>query len=412
MGRDEDPDIPRIFSERGFPRRWLLLAGILLVATNLRASITTVGPLAADVQYDLGLSAAEVSFLITMPLIVFAALSPLAPPLAKRIGIEKSLAISLGLLSIAIVVRSLPWVPALWIGTAGLGAAIAVINVLLPPLVKRDFPLNVGRVTGFYASAQSGMAAFASAFAVPIADQTDWGWRLAFGVWAGLALISLAILLPLAIASSKTRDTSGLEITPAKDSLAAPLRAPWKARLGWAVALFSGFQALFYFTVLAWWPTIEQLSGVSQVNAGIHQGVWQIVAIVASLLAGILLHRLKNDARMGVIIFAVPTMLGISGQLLWPSLSLLWIVLLGIGIGGTFVVSISLIGLRTLHPLQTARLSALVQTVGYGVAALGPPLAGGLAEFFSTWSAALIMLLVLQFVQVPIALFAARPGHI
>lgn len=133
-------------------RRGLLLAGILLVAANLRASITTVGPLAENVSRELALVPTQVALLITMPVILFAVLSPLAPPLARRIGIEQALALALGILSVGIVLRSLPGWPALWLGTAGLGAAIAVINVFLPSLVKRDFPNDVWRVTGFYAS--------------------------------------------------------------------------------------------------------------------------------------------------------------------------------------------------------------------------------------------------------------------
>lgn len=123
-----------------------------LVAANLRASITTVGPLAENVSRELALVPTQVALLITMPVILFAVLSPLAPPLARRIGIEQALALALGILSVGIVLRSLPGWPALWLGTAGLGAAIAVINVFLPSLVKRDFPNDVWRVTGFYAS--------------------------------------------------------------------------------------------------------------------------------------------------------------------------------------------------------------------------------------------------------------------
>lgn len=382
------------------------------MAANLRASITTVGPLAENVSRELALVPTQVALLITMPVVLFAVLSPLAPPLARRIGIEEALALALGILSVGIVLRSLPWWPALWLGTAGLGAAIAVINVLLPPLVKRDFPNDVGRVTGFYASVQYGMAALASAFAVPIADSSSLGWRLAFGVWAGLALVALGILLPLLAISSQSRTSQALTVSAEKALSQMAPTLPWKSKVGWAVAIYSGLQALFYFAVLAWWPTIEQLSGISQESAGIHQGLWQIVAIAASLLAGMLLHRLKEDARIAVITFATPVIVGIIGQIFWPTLSVVWIIFIGLGIGGTFVVSISLIGLRTVTTLQTAQLSAMVQTVGYSIAALGPFATGGLAQLVGSWDGALYFLLILQFGQLAIALFAAKPGKL
>lgn len=404
----DDPD------ERnaGIARSGLVLTGILLVATNLRASITTVGPLAEDVQKDLSLSATDTSFLITLPLLVFAVVSPLGPALARKLGIEQSLVFSLGVLAFSIVLRSLPWAPGLWIGTIGIGASIAMLNVLLPPWVKRDFPHDVGRVTGFYASAQSGMAALASAFAVPIAASSDAGWRLSFGVWSGLALISLGLLIPIMKSSTKCQGKNLALPRVLTEAHGTGLRVPWKSRLGWAVALYSGLQALFYFTVLTWWPTIERENGFSQAVAGFHQGIWQVVGIAASLLAGMFLHRIGSDARAGVLVFAAPVVVGIAGQLLWPLFSLFWVVLIGLGIGGTFVVSISLIGLRTQHPLQTAQLSALVQVVGYSVAAVGPVVAGALAQVSGTWASALIFLLTLQVIQILIALYAAKPGTI
>lgn len=183
------------------------------------------------------------------------------------------------------------------------------------------------------------MAALASAFAVPIADSSSLGWRLAFGVWAGLALVALGILLPLLAISSQSRTSQAPTVSAGKALSQMAPTLPWKSNVGWAVAIYSGLQALFYFAVLAWWPTIEQLSGVSQKSVGIHQGLWQIVAI-ASLLAGMLLHRLKEDARIAVITFAIPVMVGIIGQIFWPKLSVVWIIFIGLGIGGTFVESI------------------------------------------------------------------------
>lgn len=393
-------------------RPGLLLLGILLVAANLRAGITTVGPLAEDVSRELALTPTQVSLLITLPVVLFAVLSPLAPPVARKIGIRESLALALALLAVSIVLRSLPWWPALWLGTAGLGMAIAFMNVLLPPLVKRDFPNDVGRVTGYYASVQYGVAAISSALAVPIADNLVLGWRLAFGVWAGLALVALGLFLPLIYAAGKSTGTPSLQNDLGLASGTPVARVPWKSARGWAIASYSGLQALFYFAVLAWWPTIESLSGVSQEDAGAHQGIWQVVAIVASLLAGLMLHRLGDDVRPAVYVFAAPSILGVVGQLFLPQLSLLWIVLFGVGIGGTFVVSISLIGLRTVDSLQTAQLSAMVQAVGYSIAAFGPFATGGVAQLFGSWNAALYFLLFLQFVQLAIALFAGKPGHV
>jgi CP family cyanate transporter-like MFS transporter len=149
---------------------------------------------------------------------------------------------------------------------------------------------------------------------------------------------------------------------------------------------------------------------VSAADAGLHQGLLQVVGIGASLVAGSLLHRLRMDARPAVIAFAVPSLLGLAGQMLWPDAAVAWAVLLGLGIGGTFVVSISLLSLRTVHPAQTAQLSAMSQAVGYAFAASGPIIFGGLADVTGSWGPPLAVLLWQQLAQLAFGLLAARPG--
>jgi CP family cyanate transporter-like MFS transporter len=71
---------------------FLTVAGIVLVAVNLRASITAVGPIVDDIRADLGLSSASAGLLTTLPVLAFAGASPVAVPLSRRIGIERTLA--------------------------------------------------------------------------------------------------------------------------------------------------------------------------------------------------------------------------------------------------------------------------------------------------------------------------------
>jgi CP family cyanate transporter-like MFS transporter len=126
----------------------LLIVGILLVAANLRAAITVVGPLLGDVRGDLYISAAAASALISLPVLCFAVFSPITAPIANRLGMERTLGLALALLTVGILARSAPYTPALWTGTVVLGIAIAAMNVVLPALLKRDFPSRAGRLTG------------------------------------------------------------------------------------------------------------------------------------------------------------------------------------------------------------------------------------------------------------------------
>jgi len=183
----------------------LVLAGILLVAGNLRAAITTVGPVLTGIEDDLGISSSVASFLVSLPLLTFAVVSPFVPRLAQRMGLEWIIAVSLVILVAGLVLRSVPQQALLWAGTVLIGVSIAVLNVVLPSWVKRDYPLKIGQVTGAYSAVQSGFAAVAAGVAVPVAGLTSLGWRLPLGMWAGLALITCGVLVPLLRGGARLR---------------------------------------------------------------------------------------------------------------------------------------------------------------------------------------------------------------
>src|SRR5215207_5676387 len=165
--------------------------GVLLIAVNLRVSFVSVGPVLAIISSDLELSSAAAGLVTGLPLIAFAVFSPVAPGFASRVGLDPALWISLLILAAGIVLRSLPVPGFIWAGTALIGLAIAFLNVLVPSLVKRDFPMRVSRVTGSYTAAQAAVAAVGAAVVVPVAQTSSAGWRLGLGMWAGLALIAM-----------------------------------------------------------------------------------------------------------------------------------------------------------------------------------------------------------------------------
>ena len=143
--------------------------GVVLIAVNLRVGFVTVGPLLEEISRDLGISAGQAGLLTGLPLAMFALFSPVAPAVAARTGLDRALWLSLLLLAAGIAGRSAPVEGAVWVGTAVIGIGIAFLNVLLPSLVKREFPLRVSQVTGVYTSIQGAVAAAGSALVVPIA---------------------------------------------------------------------------------------------------------------------------------------------------------------------------------------------------------------------------------------------------
>jgi MFS transporter, CP family, cyanate transporter len=382
----------------------VLLLGVLLVGANLRVAITPVGPVIGLVRDDLGLPAAAASALISLPLLAFALVSPVAPGLARRFGLQRTLVFALVVLAAAIVVRSLPWGPALWIGTVGLGVAIAVLNVVLPSLVKREFPDRLGQVTGLYSAVQSASAAIAAGVAVPIAGLVASGWRLSLGVWAALAVVGVVVLAVTTRGVATGAESSASVPT---DSVPPVGRTPWGAALAWQVTVFMGLQSTVFYVMITWLPSLEESRGVSAADAGVHQLLLNGFGIVGSLVTSRIVHA-WHDQRA---IAAGSTLLvaaGLAVVVTVPALAAIGVSVAGIGVGGAIVLALSLFGLRTAHHAEAARLSGMAQGIGYLLAAAGPVLIGALHDATGSWAIAIGVLFPLLVVQLVAGLLAGR----
>ncbi len=388
-------------------RAGLLLVGVLLIGANLRTAITSVGPLLGDIRVDLGIGGAVASILISLPLIAFALVSPLAPVIARRMGVERALGASLAVLAAAIVLRSIPLPGLIWVGTAALGVAIAVMNVLLPALIKQDYPHQIGMMTGLYSVAQSALAALAAGLAVPIAGATS-GWRIALGVWAGLALVGLAVFVPQIRARDRVRPPAHDDVAKAAACIPSGSSAAlWRSALAWQVAVFMGLQSVLYYVVITWWPAIEHSEGVSVDVAGWHQFAFQAVGIAGNMVTAVLVQRMR-DQRAIIAGLAILGAAAAAGQLLLPAIPLLWVILAGASAGGSIVVALSLFGLRTGNHVQAAALSGMAQSVGYLLAAFGPVAIGWLHDVTGAWRLGLIVLLAATLAQLVVGVLAGR----
>lgn len=381
-------------------RPWLLVLGIVLIGANLRASITAVGPVLGEIRSDLGLTGVTASVLISVPLLAFAVISPAAPAIANRFGMERTLGGALLLLVLAIIARSWPLSGAIWSGTVLLGVAIAVLNVIVPALIKRDFPTRVGKITGLYASVQSASAALAAGFAVPIAGTAAEGWRLSLGIWAGLALVALAVFLP------QLRSRTVVGRSPGADAV-QPIRSPWRSALAWQVTMFMGLQSTVYYSLITWWPSIERGGGLSPTAAGWHQFALQLISIVGNVACAAALQRVR-DQRVIAAASTGLALTGIVGELIDPTLSLLWILLVGLGAGASIVLALSLFGLRTANHGQAAKLSGMAQSVGYLLAASGPILIGLLHDETASWTLPLGVIAAAAVAQLGFGILAGR----
>src|SRR6185295_7306763 len=177
------------------PRAASFLIALLLIAANLRPSLTSVGPLLKTIQDQLALSATAAGLLTSLPLLAFAACAPLAR-LARQHGAERMLLIGLLLLIAGILLRSAGSTFALFAGTVVLATGIAIANVLLPMLIKQHYPERVPTITTAYATTMGGIAALGSGVAVPLARVLPGGWQTSLATWALLAAIAAIVWLP------------------------------------------------------------------------------------------------------------------------------------------------------------------------------------------------------------------------
>ncbi|MEV4576520.1 MFS transporter [Nonomuraea jabiensis] len=371
----------------------LLVWGLLVVAANLRASLTGVGPLLDQVQADLGLAPAVAGLLNTLPLLTFVALSPLVPRLAARWGAEQLLGGALVVLTLGIALRWVPAAAGLFGGTVLIGAGVAVGNVLLPSLIKRDFPTRVGLLTSAYATVMGGVAAVASGVAVPISEVAPGGWYTALGCWVLLALAAVLLWLPRLRAPRRAAQAIRGH------------RLPWGSGLAWAVTAFMGLQSLGFYVVVTWLPQVFQDNGMSAGGAGWLLFLFQAVAVLTSLAVPGAMRWARDQRALATICSAV-MFLGYLGLLVAPGMALLWSVVLGLGGGACLVLALAFISLRAQDASMAGALSAMAQSIGYLLAAAGPVAVGLLHTVSSGWQAPIMLMCVAAAGQTIVALVA------
>jgi MFS transporter, CP family, cyanate transporter len=389
------------------PARHPVLLGftIALVAANLRPALASVGPVLTDLRADLGLSGTAAAVLTAVPVICLGAVAATAPALARRWGMEPIVAAVLGVLVGALLLRVTDGTVVLFAGTIVASGAIAVANVLLPAIIKRDFPTGSGAMMGVYTMALSGSAAVAAASTVPIGDAVGHGWRGALGAWAAPAAVGLVAWLPFARAHTPPpSDAAPGGETPARSLLGN--------RLAWNVTLFFGLQALSFYAVLAWLPSIYRDHGYSPAAAGLLLSVSAIMQVPITLVLPGIAGR-AVDQRLLTTVATLLTAAGLAGILLAPTAApYLWMIVLGTGQGATFALGLTMFVLRARSTASTARLSAMAQTFGYLVAAGGPLLVGAVHDAAGSWTPALVLLLVLIAPQLVTGVIAGRARYV
>lgn len=384
----------------GLPKPWLLLLGLVLVALNLRPALSSMSPLLGDVSASLGLSGSQAGLLTTLPVLCLGLFAPLAPVLARRFGSERVVLFILLCLAGGIALRSSFGSVGLFGGSLIAGASIGVIGVLLPGIVKRDFPAHAGTLMGIYTMALCLGAALAAGATVPLSHYFGDNWTLGLGFWLVPAVVAALFWLPQA------RQGHGAH------HVAYRVRGLWRDPLAWQVTLYMGLQSSLAYIVFGWLPSILIGRGLSPTEAGLVLSGSVIVQLVSALTAPMLATRGK-DQRLAIVVVMALTLAGLFGCLYAPLGGLWgWAVVLGIGQGGTFALALTLIVLRSRDAHVAANLSSMSQGVGYTLASAGPFAVGLVHDLTGGWAAVGWIFAVLGGGAIVFGLKAGRALHV
>jgi MFS transporter, CP family, cyanate transporter len=405
-------ELPRPARLRASPAVPLLIAGVLVLAVNLRTAITSLPPIFPELESALHVSASTLAVLAAVPVLCFGVFSGAGAPLSRRFGEERVLGLALGLLAVGLLLRSLSPTVLLFPGTIVAGAAIALMNVLLPSLVKRRMPDRAGLVIGLYLLMLSGGAIVASLVAVPVFTAGGGGEttgsaavRISLGLWAGPALLAAALWLPqLRYRTLPERPRPAA----APQARQAGLLAMSRFSLAWQVTLFMGLQSLIYYATLSWFPTMFRDHGVSAAHAGDLLALMNLGNAVTALLIPVLAHRAADQRRL-VAMAMLATAAGLAGAVFGPvGAAVPFILVLGLGQGATLGLGIFYTMARAPDPATAASLSAFAQGIGYLIASTGPLVIGFLHDVTGSWTVPGLVLLAVCFATVILGWLAGR----
>lgn len=380
----------------------LLTVAVVLTALNLRPAITSVGPLLGDMRESLGVTALWAGVLTTLPGLCFAAAGLSAPWLAARLGLFRAIAAALVVLTAGLLVRVVDGPYVVIGGTLVATAGIALINVLIPVVIKGSFPAQVGLMTGIYTAALQGGGALGSAF-TPTLDDTLGGWRPALAAWAVLAGVALLVWVA---ATRRERGDSGALDAPARGG-----RSLLRSRLAWVITAFFGCQSFLAYVVMGWLPQVFIDNGMSKSDAGLLLGLISVIAVPVSIVIAPMAAR-RPSQSLWIVGLGVIGIAGVLGLMIAPAAApLLWSVLLGLGMS-VFSLALTVIALRSRTAEDTARLSGMVQGFGYLLAGLGPFLFGLLHDITGGWTGPWILLLAVYLVQLVMGGLAGRNRYV
>ncbi|WP_345875159.1 MFS transporter [Shewanella algae] len=354
-------------------------------ALALRPFLTSPGPLLAQLSSELGIEVQALGWLTSMPMLLMGVGALTASWLPKRLSSLPGVALSLGLLTLALVLRARVTMPLLWLSTLLAGLAVAWMQLQLPGLIKQHFAGHLPVLMGGYSALLMGGGALG-------AGVTPWLMTLFSEGASVLALWALpcipVLLLALWLARRDSQPTvsrvapltEGSIVSTSGEDNPAPAKPSlsWRRAKAWSLLLSFGLINGGYASLVAWLPLSYQKLGMSQLASGRLVALMALAQMFSALTLPLLAGRFagkqaKADRRPWLWLALIAQLVGFMALALWPQgAPVLWSLLLGVGLGGSFSLTLLLVHEEYRGAEQTAGLSAMVQGGGFLLAALPP----------------------------------------
>jgi MFS transporter, CP family, cyanate transporter len=342
----------------------MLLLALVLAAINLRPGITSLAPLIERIAEELFLSRTLISLTTALPVLCMGLLAPFAPRLAVRFGLERTIALCLGVIALALLLRLAGQLSALLIGSAVLlGAAIAVAGPLLSGFIKRHFAAQMGRVVGWYSLGMAIGGASGAVLTVPVTRALGDDWSLGLAFWALPALMGLALWwrMPNRVEQEDPANSGGL---------------PWGKPRAWLISCFFAIQAGLFYALATWAVARYHEAGLSVLHSNTLFSLSMLMGLPSAFLLPWLAQRFQNRYALllgcGLLSSISLAMITFAPTLL-PEV---WAVSIGFSLGGSFALSLVLPLYEAGSPLAVSRWTAMMLCLGYCLACLTPILSG------------------------------------
>ncbi|MBP6017914.1 MAG: CynX/NimT family MFS transporter [Burkholderiaceae bacterium] len=387
-----------------YSSKWASYLSLLLIfalGINLRPFLTAVGPLLTEIRDSTGLGFQGASLLTALPVLCMGLFALLLPWLRKWLSEHSWIVVGLSAIAVGSLWRAfLSSGHALIASAVIAGIGVALVQALMPGLVKRWFPNKMPAAMGLYSAALmtgGGMAAVLS----PRVATAFSSWQTGLGIWVVPALLALILWLV----------ARPLEAGKDKRSNRGRTQHFFGSRRAWLLAVYFGLINGGYTSMVAWLPVYYRQIGWSSQDSGELIGLMTIFQVLAALSIPILIRK-RLDRRPWLILALLLQLVGLFGLLFAPLVwSGLWVALIGYGLGACFALSLTLTLEHLKEPHAAGSLAAFVQGIGFIITGITPYVTGWLRDISGDFQASWILLAVTVVLMLVVTLRFAPAGY-